>query len=116
MYNLIKTDAYRNSRQDPAYVLEIIPVTGGLAAISSDQTLSLFDPTRLSHGPIKTIRTAHSNITCARAFDESNALVCTAGSNGTVSLWDLRMDETKAQIAAPTGSSFSAFDLQGWAD
>lgn len=113
MYNLTKTDAYRNSRQDPAYVLEIIPVTGGLAAISSDQILSLFDPTRLSHGPIKTIRTAHGHITCARAFDESNTLVCTAGSNGTVSLWDLRMDETKAQLAAPTGMPLSALYLKG---
>lgn len=104
MYNLTKADAFRNSRQDPAYVLEIIPVAGGLAAISSDQTLALFDPTRLSYGPIKKITTKHGNITCARAFDESNSIVCTAGENGTVSLWDLRLDETKAQIAAPTGS------------
>lgn len=113
MYNLAKADAYRNARQDPAYVLEIIPVAGGLAAISSDQTLSLFDPARLSLGPIKTIRTAHRNITCARAFDESTALICTAGSNATVSLWDLRIDETKAQIAALTGVSSKALYVAG---
>lgn len=103
MYNLSKADAFRNSGSDPAYVLEIIPVAGGLAAVSSDQKLTLFNPSSLSRGPLKTIRTAHGNITCARAFDASNSIVCTAGENGTVSLWDLRLDDSKAQIAAPTG-------------
>lgn len=104
MYNLSKADAFQNPGADPAYVLEIIPVAGGLAAISSDQKLALFNPATLSHGPLKTIKTAHGNITCARAFDESNSIVCTAGENGTVSLWDLRLDGSKAQIAAPTGT------------
>ncbi|ROW10791.1 hypothetical protein VPNG_05379 [Cytospora leucostoma] len=104
MYNLSKADAFQNPGSDPAYVLEIIPVAGGLAAISSDQKLTLFNPLRLSQGPQKTIRTAHGNITCARAFDVSNSIVCTAGENGTVSLWDPRLDGSKAQIATPTGS------------
>lgn len=78
-------------------------MAGGLAAISSDQNLTLFDPMRLSQGPLKTIRTPHGNVTCARAFDDSSSIVCTAGENGTVSLWDLRLDGSKAQIAAPTG-------------
>lgn len=105
MYNLSKADSFRISGRDrdPAYVLEILPVAGALAAISSDQNLTLFDPMRLSQGPIKTIRTAHGNITCARVFDAASSIVCTAGENGTVSLWDLRLDSSKAQIAAPTG-------------
>lgn len=104
MYNLTKADAFQNPGSDPAYVLEIIPVAGGLAAISSDQKLTLFNPSALSHGPLKTVRTSHGNITCARAFDASNSTVCTAGENGTVALWDLRLDGSKAQIAALTGS------------
>lgn len=104
MYNLSKADAFQNPGSDPAYVLEIIPVAGGLAAISSDQTLSLFDPLRLGQGPQRTLRTAHGNITCARAFDASGSVVCTAGENGTVSLWDLRLDGPgAAQVAAPAG-------------
>lgn len=104
MYNLTKADAFRNPGSDPAYVLEIAPVAGGLAAISSDQKLTLFNPQRLSQGPIKTILTPHENIKCARDFDASNSIVCTAGSNGSVALWDLRLDGSKAQVAAPTGS------------
>lgn len=104
MYNLTKKDAFRNPGQDPAYVLEIVPVNAGLAAISSDQNLTLFDPLRLGHGPIKTIQTSHGNITCARVFDASNSILCTAGEDGTVSLWDLRLDGSRAQVAQPTGS------------
>lgn len=105
MYNLAQADAYQNPGSDPAYVLEIIPVSSGLASISSDQKLSLFNPLSLSQGPIKTIRTTHGNITCAKVFDQANSIVCTAGDNGTVALWDLRLDGSKAQIAAPTGQN-----------
>lgn len=105
MYNLSQAEAYQNPGSDPAYVLEIMPVSGGLAAISSDQKLTLFNPMSLSQGPIKTIRTTHGNITCARAFEQANSIVCTAGENGTVALWDLRLEGSKAQIAAPTGQN-----------
>lgn len=103
MYNLTQVDAFQNPGRDPAYMLEIVPVAQGLAAISSDQNLTLFDPLSLSKGPLKTIRTTHGNISCARAYDASNSIVCTAGENGTVSLWDLRLDGSKAQIATPGG-------------
>lgn len=104
MYNLSQADAFQNPGPDPAYVLEIAPVDAGLAAISSDQNLTLFNPLRLGQGPIRTIRTSHGNVTCARVFDASTSLICTAGENGTVSLWDLRLDGSKAQVAQPTGT------------
>lgn len=104
MYNLSKADAYRNPGSDPAYVLEIAPVDAGLVALSSDQNLTLFNPLRLGQGPIRTIPTSHGNVTCARTFDASNSLICTAGEDGTVSLWDLRLDASRAQVARLTGS------------
>lgn len=103
MYNLSKADAFQNPGSDPAYVLEIIPVDAGLAAISSDQKLTLFNPLRLDQGPIKTIWTSHGNVTCAGVFDASNSLLCTAGEDGTIALWDLRLDGSRAQVARPTG-------------
>lgn len=105
MYNLSKTDAYQNPGRDPAYVLEILPLADGLAAISSDQNLTLFNPQRLGQGPQQTIRTAHGNVTCARAFDASGSVVCTAGENGSVSLWDLRLGRgvRAAPVAATAG-------------
>lgn len=104
MYTLSKADAFRNPGPDPAYVLEIAPVDAGLAAISSDQHLSIFNPLRLGQGPVRTITTSHGNVTCASVFDASSSLLCTAGEDGTVSLWDLRLDASRAQVAQPTGS------------
>lgn len=113
MYNLTKADAYQTPGADPAYVIEIIPLASGLASISTDQNLCLFDPLRLSQGPLKTIRTAHGNITCAKAFDHSGSIICTAGENGSVALWDLRLDDSRAQIARPTGE-LASISLIPW--
>ncbi|KAK0729013.1 WD40-repeat-containing domain protein [Apiosordaria backusii] len=105
MYQLTAVDGYKYSSSD-TYVLEILPVATGLAAIASDQTLSLFDPTRLNSGPLKQVRTNHKNLTCAKVYDPAESIVCTAGENGTVSIWDLRTNPIKSamQIGGNTDS------------
>ncbi len=96
MYQLACSDGYKYQSPE-TYVLDILPVATGLAATASDQTLSLFDPLRLSQGPIKKIRTNHGNITCAKAYSAADSIICTAGENGTVSVWDLRLDPANAR-------------------
>jgi WD40 repeat protein len=96
MYQLACSDGYKYQSPE-TYVLDILPVATGLAATASDQTLSLFDPLRLSQGPIKKIRTDHGNITCAKAYSAADSIICTAGENGTVSVWDLRLDPANAR-------------------
>ncbi len=98
MYQLACADRYRYPGRDEApYVLEIIPLTAGLAATSSNQQLSLFDPLRLSQGPVKTIATDHGNLTSAKAYSPGESIVATTGENGTVSIWDLRLDPSNAR-------------------
>ena len=99
MYSLNCIDEYRIPTREEVYVLDIIPFTSGPATISSDQKLSLFNPLSLKTGPTVNLVTGHGNITCARAFDAANSVVCTAGENGTVSLWDLRHDVRQAKAA-----------------
>lgn len=94
MYQLTAVDGYKYPKPD-TYVLEILPIAAGLAAIASDQTLSLFDPTRLNAGPLKQITTDHGNLTCAKVYDPAESIVCTAGENGTVSIWDFRTNPIK---------------------
>lgn len=98
MYMLACTDAYQYPGLEPPYVLDIIPLAVGLAAISSDQSLSLFSPLGLSQGPLRRLQTRHGNLTTARAFDPSQSTVCTAGENGTATLWDLRLDPSTSQV------------------
>ncbi|GKT43162.1 putative white-brown complex 30 [Colletotrichum spaethianum] len=98
MYNLSCIDGHHFSSQQDVYVLDIQRLGAGLAAISSDQKLSLFNPARLGHGPIKSYPTSHGNLTCLKTFDWQNSIVCTAGENGEVSVWDMR-ESSKPQVA-----------------
>lgn len=98
MYNLSCIDGHHFSGPQDVYVLDIQRLTAGLAAISSDQKLSLFNPARLGQGPVKSFPTSHGNLTCLKTFDWQNSIVCTAGENGEVSVWDMR-ESSKPQVA-----------------
>lgn len=96
MYQLINTEGYKYPGQE-TYVLDILPIAAGLVATASDQTINLFDPLRLSQGPIKKIRTDHGNLVAAEVYSAVESVVCTTGQNGTISVWDLRLDPSRAQ-------------------
>lgn len=108
MYPLNCVDGYRIPVREEVYVLDIIPLTAGPATISSDQKLSLFNPTSLKVGPQLNLLTRHGNITCAKAYDAGSATVCTTGEDGSVSMWDLRQDARQAEVARLTGSFIAA--------
>uniref|UniRef100_A0A8H7NML2 WD40 repeat-like protein n=1 Tax=Bionectria ochroleuca TaxID=29856 RepID=A0A8H7NML2_BIOOC len=70
---------------------------GGLVSISSDQKLSLLNPASLSKGPVSSFQTDHGNLTALRLFGDN--VVCTAGENGNVGVWDLRAGAQVVQFA-----------------
>ncbi|KAI2604072.1 WD40 repeat-like protein [Hypoxylon fragiforme] len=111
MYPLTCVDGYRIPLRDEVYVLDIIPLIAGPATISSDQKLSLFNPANVSAGPHINLSTHHGNITCAKAFDAGSAVVCTAGEDGSVSLWDLRQDARQAEVARLTNNQVPVLSL-----
>jgi len=111
MYQLVCADGYEYPGAEPTYITDIIPLASGLAAISSDQQLCLFDPLRLSQGPLKCIRTNHGNLTCASPYSPDDSVVATTGENGTVALWDLRLNPTKAQALQIQGDFPSLLSL-----
>ena len=101
MYALSCTDGFKYPGSEPTYITDIIPVSAGLAAVGSDQSLSIFNPLRLDQGPLKKVQTNHGNISCAEAFSVGNSVVATAGENGTVLLWDMRTGTAALQIGTP---------------
>ncbi|KAI0895722.1 WD40 repeat-like protein [Annulohypoxylon nitens] len=111
MYPLTCVDGYKIPVREEVFVLDIIPFTSGPGTISSDQKLSLFNPTNLRAGPLVNLTTRHGNITCAKAFDVGNNTVCTAGENGSVSMWDLRTDPRQAQVAKLTDNRVPVLSL-----
>ncbi len=91
MYTLNSIDSYKISKPADTYVYDIVPVAGGLAAISSDDSLRFLNPLALSGGPTSEIKKVNQNVTCLKAAGEGDAAVlCTAGRDGKVRLIDLR--------------------------
>ena len=116
MYNLTAVDAYRPPVREEIYVLDIVALAAGPVTVSSDQRLSAFDAgAGLARGPARSWTTAHGNVGCARGFaaggggaaqtgGELDNVVCTAGEDGSVALWDLRVEGPRAQVAKLTGA------------
>jgi WD40 repeat protein len=107
-YNLACRDGYKYPGHE-TYVVDILPVAAGLATTASDQTLSLFDPLRLSQGPTSKITTDHGNLTAAKAYSVADSVICTTGENGTVSVWDLRQEPARAQAMQIGGAAAFSF-------
>jgi WD40 repeat protein len=102
MYTLSQTDQHSFSRD--VYVLDLIrtPATNALASISSDQRLSVLDPSHLGKGPVVSFNLAadggHGSVTTLRLFGDDASVVCTAGEAGGVAVWDLRAGSKVVQF------------------
>lgn len=96
MYTLSVSDEHRFGAD--IYVLDLLRTPlGGLASIASDQKLSLLDPASLRRGPVSSFATDHGNLTTLRIFGDN--VVCTAGENGSIGVWDLRAGSKVVQFA-----------------
>ncbi|KAL6904826.1 WD40-repeat-containing domain protein [Trichoderma evansii] len=107
MYTLSNIDQHHFSGPEDVYVLEAHRTAAGLATVASNQTLSLFNPARLGAGPVTSLKTSHGNVTTLRVFDAGSSVVCTAGENGSVGVWDLRQGARVAQFQAAEASILS---------
>ena len=105
MYLLTGADEYRFPGSEPPYVLDLIPLASGLATITTDGKLSLFDPLRIGAGPKRSFATQHGNLRTARALDPAGCVLATAGENGSVAIWDLRDSAQGAQASHQVGTN-----------
>ncbi|TWU76208.1 hypothetical protein ED733_003817 [Metarhizium rileyi] len=112
MYTLANVATHRFPGGEETYVLDVNRTEAGLAAISSDQHLSLLSPARLADGPVASWRTEHGNLTALRVFNAASSLVCTAGEDGTVGVWDLRLRGGNARVAQFSAKRFSSAQLK----
>ncbi|KAL1893099.1 hypothetical protein Cpir12675_004245 [Ceratocystis pirilliformis] len=113
MYSLQNKASYQfpNSSGDGIYVLDLQRLQNGIVAITSDQRLTAFAPDRLESGPVFSTTTAHENLTNVRILDDEASLVATTGSNGIVSLWDLRDSPHKAEVARFQGGDAAVMSI-----
>lgn len=104
MYSLSTTSSFHVSDPQSTYIYDIIPVSGGLAAISSDDSLRFFDPTNLDAGPVSSVRRVNTDVTCVKALGRGESgdewIVCTAGRDGRVAMLDPRTGAKVGEVAS----------------
>ncbi|KAF2651837.1 WD40 repeat-like protein [Lophiostoma macrostomum CBS 122681] len=94
IYKLIST----SPRHDPYSYSQ----TDQLAAISSDDSLRIFDPATLNIVPNGIINAVNESVTCLeRADDPASNLIATAGRDGYIHIWDKRTQQKALRIESP---------------
>lgn len=83
-----------------SYIYSVIPIHGTpiLAAISSDDSLRLFDAASLRLKSDGLLDKVHDGITCLKAFSGDQSCVLTAGRDAAVRCWDLRSKQAAFAI------------------
>ena len=90
MYTLDATGVFRIEQPPDTYIYHIEPVADRIAAISSDNCLRLIDPLFLNGPALNTIQNIHAEVTCLKILDAENGIICTAGRDGKIAIFDLR--------------------------
>jgi SEL1 protein len=104
MYALSTTSSYHVSDPPETYIYDISPVSGCLAAISSDDSLRFFDPTNLDAGPVNSVRRVNADVTCMEVLGSGDcgegSIICTAGRDGKVVMLDPRTGGKVGEVAS----------------
>ena len=81
-----------------SYIYCIKAAGGTLAAISSDDSLRVFDPVTLQVQADRVFENAHTGLVCLEKVDVEAGSVFTAGRDGYVRCWDLRSGKRTVEL------------------
>jgi len=83
-----------------SYVYTIAPLSdrAQLAAISSDDSLRIIDSTTLKEGSNGVIPNVHGGVTCLDVTKDDPNYILTAGRDGLVRCWDLRLGQSTLEF------------------
>jgi len=73
-----------------SYIYRTVPVGEKLAAISSDDSLRIVDPSTLQEVSDGILKDSHAGVTCLEGIDNDGNTLMTAGRDAAIRCWDLR--------------------------
>ncbi|MCJ1292519.1 hypothetical protein MMC34_004070 [Xylographa carneopallida] len=89
-----------------SYIYCIKPVGRNLAAISSDDSLRVFDPVTLQVSADRVFENAHAGVVCLENVSADTESVVTAGRDGYVRCWDLRIGKRTVELKDEKSTPF----------
>jgi WD40 repeat protein len=98
MYTLDAVGAFAIGHPPETYIYDIQPLADGVAAISSDNCLRLIDPLVLHGPPLQVVQNVHTDVTCLKVLDADSSIVCTAGRDGRINIFDFRAKSKVAEV------------------
>ncbi|KAI9369740.1 WD40-repeat-containing domain protein [Aspergillus egyptiacus] len=116
MHTLKQASSSSLSLAEGNYIYSIVPSSQTeFAAISSDDSLRIFDANGLSHASLVANK-AHGGVTSLRTYDAGKQLVMTGGRDGKVKLWDLRNGKNAAVVSVETSNQAPVLSMASCAE
>lgn len=82
-----------------SYIYRIVPVGSWLAAISSDDSLRIIDPSTLQELSDGVVNNVHTGVTCLESIGNDHNSILTAGRDAVIRCWDLRSRKKTAEFS-----------------
>ncbi|KAL4871237.1 hypothetical protein BDV12DRAFT_32675 [Aspergillus spectabilis] len=113
MHTLKEAASSSLSLAEDNYIYSIVPSSRTeFAAISSDDSLRIFDVNKLNHASL-VASNAHDGVTSLQTYDASNQIVITGGRDSKLKLWDLRNGKNSAVVAVETPNEAPVLSIAG---
>ncbi|KAL3468193.1 WD40-repeat-containing domain protein [Aspergillus heterothallicus] len=113
MHMLKEVVASSLSLSEGNYIYSIVPSSRTeFAAISSDDSLRIFDANKISHASL-VANNVHDGVTSLSTYDAGKQLVITGGRDGKLKLWDLRNGKNTAVVAVETSNQSPVLSIAG---
>ncbi|OJD32959.1 wd domain-containing protein [Diplodia corticola] len=94
-----------------SYIYSLRPTNTALAALSSDDSIRIFDPKTLQLLPGGVISRVHESVTCLEPYSEDGNVLATAGRDGLVKCWDRRTKKAVMEFRVPKPQGLSALEV-----
>ncbi|KAH7042680.1 WD40-repeat-containing domain protein [Macrophomina phaseolina] len=94
-----------------SYIYSLRRTNTALAALSSDDSIRIFDPKTLQLLPDGVIGKTHSSVTCLEPYSEDGNVLATSGRDGLVKCWDRRTKKAAMEFRVPKPQGLSALEV-----
>ena len=113
MHTLKATASSSLSLPAENYIYSITSASPGssFAAISSDDSLRVFNSADISRASVVAAKSHANGVTALKSYQQQQQVLVTGGRDGKVKVWDLREGNGEVAVEMATGQSILYFSV-----